>query len=116
MKTNKCYLSPDLEQAFGQEFYRVNNDANGNPRYVTHYLAFGDDYATAKKIANSLGFSVYRARWFGGGFVGTSYNLENTVEQIIDKKMRARFTRSFKIQAVEKALSRTDVTSSKALG
>jgi hypothetical protein len=86
MKAYKCYLSPDIEQAFGQEFYSVDSDVNGHPRYVTHYLAFGDDYATAKKVANSLGFSVYRARWFGGGFVGTSFNLENTVEQIIDKR------------------------------
>ncbi len=24
-----------------------------------------------KKRANDLGFSVYRANWYGGGFVGT---------------------------------------------
>ena len=33
--------------------------------------------------ANSLGFSVYRGRDFGGGFVGQSYNVENTAENII---------------------------------
>lgn len=86
MITNKCYISPILEQKFGFNVYRVDNDINGNPRYVIHFLAFANNYNKAKKIANGLGFSVYRARWFGGGFVGQSYNLENTIEQIIDAR------------------------------
>ena len=86
MITNKCYISPRLEQEFGFSVYRVGNDINGNPRYVIHFLAFSDDYDKAKKIANGLGFSAYRAKWFGGGFVGQSYNLENTIEQIIDAR------------------------------
>lgn len=52
----------------GIGFCRVNNDINGNPRYVVHFLAFITDeemrndnlsqnqlYAIAKKRANDLG-------------------------------------------------------------
>ena len=93
MNNAKCYISPNLEQAFGNSFYRVNNDVNGNPRYVTHYLAFLrddelglGDYEIAKKRANKLGFKVYRGKDFGGGFVCQSYNLENDVERIIESR------------------------------
>lgn len=70
-------------------------DINGNPRYVVHFLAFTTDeemrndnlsrsklYAIAKKRANDLGFSVYRANWYGGGFVGQSYSLLDTANKI----------------------------------
>ena len=93
MNNEKCYISPNLEQAFGNSFYRVNNDVNGNPRYVTHYLAFlredelgVGDYEIAKQRANKLGFKVYRGKDFGGGFVCQSYNLENDVERIIESR------------------------------
>lgn len=93
MNNAKCYISPNLEQAFGNSFYRVNNDVNGNPRYVTHYLAFlrddelgPGDYDIAKQRANKLGFKVYRGKDFGGGFVCQSYNLENDVERIIESR------------------------------
>lgn len=36
----------------------------------------------AKKRANALGFSVYRANWYGGGFVGLSYSLIDTANKI----------------------------------
>lgn len=86
MIKNKCYISPILEQEFGFSVYRVTEDMNGDPRYVIHFLAFANNYDKAKNIANGLGFSVYRAKWFGGGFVGQSYNLESTIEQIIDAR------------------------------
>jgi ABC-type transport system substrate-binding protein len=44
------------------------------------------DYDRAKKRANKLGFKVYRGKDFGGGFVTTSYNLENDVEASIDAR------------------------------
>jgi hypothetical protein len=102
MNNAKCYISPNLELAFGDSFHRVTNDVNGNPRYVTHFLAFlsdserfcqamqvNDKYKLAKKKANKLGFKVYRGRDFGGGFVTTSYNLENDIERIIDQREAA---------------------------
>ena len=79
----------------GIGFCRVNNDIFGNPRYVVHFLAFNTDeemrndnlsqsqlYAIAKKRANYLGFSVYRANWYCGGFVGQSYSLTDTANKI----------------------------------
>ena len=93
MNNQKCYISPNLAAQFNDEFYRVNNDSNGHPRYVTHYLAFlhddelgMGDYDIAKQRANKLGFKVYRGKDFGGGFVTTSYNLENDIESIIDAR------------------------------
>ena len=79
----KAHLDNRTRLLLGHNFYRVKHDVNGNPRYVIHWLAFGSDYDTAKQTANSLGFSVYRGRDFGGGFVGQSYNIENTAENII---------------------------------
>jgi len=84
MTMNKCHLDYKTADQLGYDFFRVNNDYNGNPRYVIHFLAFDSDYDTAKRLANSIGFSVYRGKNFGGGFVSQSYNLENTAEQIID--------------------------------
>lgn len=94
MFNSKCYISPNLESQFDDDFYRINNDINGNPRYLTHYLAFlnldelsgnvGKSYALAKKRAKKLGFKVYRGKDFGGGFVCQSYNLENDIERIME--------------------------------
>lgn len=80
---NKAHLDHKTASALGHDFYRVDSDVYGNPRYVIHFLAFADDYKTAHKLANSIGFHVYRGKQFGGGFVGQSYNLESTAEQII---------------------------------
>ena len=80
---NKAHLDYKTEQELGYDFFRVKNDVYGNPRYVIHWLAFGTDYDQAKKVANSLGFRVYKGKDFGGGFVAQSYSIENTAEQII---------------------------------
>lgn len=104
IKTNDGYIMTNKEiESYrnsykvvnGIGFCRVNNDINGNPRYVVHFLAFTTDeemrndnlsqsqlYAIAKKRANDLGFSVYRANWYGGGFVGQSYSLIDTANKI----------------------------------
>ena len=86
---NKCHLDHSTAEKLGYDFFRVNNDVNGNPRYVIHFLAFAGDYDTARRVANSIGFRVYRGRDFGGGFVGMSYNLENTAERIINVRQGA---------------------------
>ena len=86
---NKCHLDHNTAEKLGYDFFRVNNDVNGNPRYVIHFLAFDSDYDKAKVLANSIGFRVYRGRDFGGGFVSMSYNLENTAERIINVRQGA---------------------------
>lgn len=69
------------------EYHRVNSDIYGNPRYVVHYLAFlGDgerDYDLAHSRAKSLGGKKYRGKDFAGGFVFQSYNIEETLRQIV---------------------------------
>ena len=84
---NECHLDHKIAEQLQYEFYRVNNDSNGNPRYVIHWLAFGaDNYSEALNLAKSLGFNAYRGREFGGGFVTSSYNLENEAESIINAR------------------------------
>lgn len=65
------------------EYFRVNNDVNGNPRYVIHFLEIDDDYNTALNISRKIGGKKYRAKWFGGGIVIQSYNLETDLQHII---------------------------------
>lgn len=75
-------------KAIEDQMERVNSDVNGNPRYVLHYLAFDNDYATAKEIANSLGWSVYRAKSHGGCFVGQVYSKRFEASAIVKAKAR----------------------------
>ncbi len=52
---------------------RINNDINGNPRFVVHFLKFNEDYVTALNLAKLLGGKVYRGKQYGGCFVFQSY-------------------------------------------
>jgi hypothetical protein len=65
-----------------REFYRANNDVNGNPRYILHWLAFASTYSEAYTIARAAGFKEYRGKDFGGGFITQSYSLQETVNFI----------------------------------
>ena len=65
------------------DVYRVNNCRNGNPRYVIHYLELGDTYETALAKARGLGGKAYRAKWFGGGIVFSSYALEKELRALM---------------------------------
>lgn len=71
------------------DFMRVNNDVNGNPRYVCHFLSLdihGPDkgigfdlssrYAMACKLANKAGGRKFHNKQFGGGIVFQSYNVD----------------------------------------
>jgi hypothetical protein len=72
------------------QFKRINNDINGNPRFVFHFLAFlGNEtvsilerYQIALKKSRNLGGKAYRGKDFGGGIVLQSYNIEDTIERI----------------------------------
>ena len=72
-----------------EEFTRVKNDVNGNPRYVCHFLSLdihGPDkgigfslserYAMACKLANRAGGRKFHNKQYGGGIVFQSYSLE----------------------------------------
>lgn len=85
------------------EFKRINNDVNGNPRYVVHFFALLTDkeqqeirekaksfevitdmYNYAAIKANKIGGKKYRGKDFGGGIVFQSYNIKDT-ERAINK-------------------------------
>ena len=91
------------------EFKRVNNDINGNPRDVCHFLPLINDqdeekakelsdvvrpyqmsvshlYDIAVSKAHKIGGKKYRGKDFGGGIVFQSYNIEETEEAIIKAK------------------------------
>jgi hypothetical protein len=63
----------------GQEipYYRIDNDVNGNPRYVIHFLDLGVEL---KDYGNIRGLTKYRAKWFGGGYVIQSYSLHDELK------------------------------------
>ena len=66
------------------EYWRINNDTNGNPRYVVHYLSIAPTYDAAVEKARKIGGKKYNAKWFGGGIVFQSYNVDQYLTQIID--------------------------------
>ena len=83
------------------DWTRVNNDTNGNPRYVVHFLSLLSDYEKGDKfenyldrISNMYAFALNRARklggkkfhnkQYGGGIAFQSYYIEDTEQGIID--------------------------------
>jgi hypothetical protein len=95
------------------EFTRVNNDVNGNPRYVCHFMnmlnanergytyegeqfnpdkpilnniTISEKYDIAVKKDNKIGGRKYHNKKYGGGIVFQSYNIEDTEKDIIEIK------------------------------
>lgn len=79
------------------DFTRVNNDTNGNPRFVLHFLSLtkpedlagymGLDsisrkYDLALKRAKNEGGRKFHNKQFGGGIVFTSYNLRELSDRL----------------------------------
>jgi hypothetical protein len=71
---------------------RINNDVNGNPRFVVHFLYLlneGEDqgldvlqsFDLAVKKARKVGGKIYRGKDFGGGIVFQSYNIIETINK-----------------------------------
>lgn len=80
---------------------RINNDGNGNPRHVIHFLTllnaderetyhkeggFIGSYNHAIKRARSIGGGKFHNKHYGGGIVFQSYNLDKTERDIIQAK------------------------------
>ena len=59
-------------------FKRLDNDVNGNPRfYIPVFLLELTD-----KERKAKGFTKYRGKQFGPGFVIQSYNLSHDLKQL----------------------------------
>lgn len=80
------------------DFTRINNDTNGNPRYVCHFNDLLTDaerqdysgdwinrrYNTAIKRANKIGGKKFHNKQYGGGIVFQSYNIKATENRIFE--------------------------------
>lgn len=62
--------------------HKIDPDANGNPRYVVHFPALGIELKDYGKVP---GLTKYRAKWYGGGYVFQSYNLEQDLKWALEK-------------------------------
>ena len=80
-----------------EDFTRVKNDGNGNPRYVCHFLSLNtqaeknavpwvdvsEKYNLALARARRLGGRKFHNKQYGGGIVfGCVFNLRELCEQI----------------------------------
>lgn len=79
------------------DWTRINNDVNGNPRYVVHFLScepkawrqndLDNRYAAVCKLMNRIGGRKFHNKQYGGGIVFQSYSLEET-EMHINRILR----------------------------
>lgn len=85
--TNKNYVYKKTHTIQNKEIevFRIKNDSNGNPRYVVHYRDLDIGLWDYDKINIMYGFNKYRAKWFGGGVVFQSYNIEDTLHYALNK-------------------------------
>jgi hypothetical protein len=70
-----------------EDFKRINNDVNGNPRYVFHFLKLADNYEQALKLAKKIGGRKFHNKQYGGGIAVQSYNLEYEIKIINEIKV-----------------------------
>lgn len=67
------------------DFTRINNDVNGNPRYVFHFLHLADNYSEALRKAKKIGGRKFHNKQYGGGIAIQSYNLDYEIKLINDE-------------------------------
>jgi 5-formaminoimidazole-4-carboxamide-1-beta-D-ribofuranosyl 5'-monophosphate synthetase len=85
------------------DFTRINNDVNGNPRYVCHFLNFISDkdeftsiderYELALSRARKLGGRKFHNKQYGGGIVFQSYNiirLSNSIHELVENMTKTK--------------------------
>jgi hypothetical protein len=64
------------------DFTRINNDVNGNPRYVFHFLELANNYNEALFLAKKIGGKKFHNKQYGGGIAIQSYNLQDDCNRI----------------------------------
>ena len=87
-----------------ENFTRINNDVNGNPRYVTHFnnlltdyekyqanLTIDKKYDLAVNKAKAIGGKRFNNKLFGGGIVfGSVFNLDDLISKIENLEITIR--------------------------
>lgn len=87
MIKSKYYVS-EKELTFNNHTFtatRVNNDQNGNVRYVIH----GNDLHAIFGQTIPYQFKQYRGKWYSGGYIIQSFNLIhdfNLIEQRLQQR------------------------------
>jgi hypothetical protein len=66
-------------------FTRINNDVNGNPRYVVHFLQLADTYERALYLSRKLGGRKFHNKQYGGGIAFQSYNIKKLINERLTK-------------------------------
>lgn len=76
-----------------QNFIRLSNDVNGNPRYYIGYYELAGlvraTTAEVEAVAIKAGFRKYRGKKYGTGYVVVSYNLNNSLDYLEAQLERA---------------------------
>ena len=69
------------------ELHRINNDVNGNPRFVIHWVDVpgAANYQDAVYRMKKISAKKYRAKWYGGGIVFTSYSPEAELNKLFKR-------------------------------
>ena len=93
-KKSIAYLSAGLDIS-PDDFTRINNNTNGNPRYVIHFLnilspaerwntplSIDQKYALALKKAKAAGGKKYHNKAYGGGIAFESYNIQDLINKL----------------------------------
>lgn len=84
-----------IEAVKNIEFTRVNNNVNGNPRWVCHWLNFipekelytvDSTYQRALNIAKKLGGRKFHNKQYGGGIVFECFNTDELSKRIVNLK------------------------------
>lgn len=70
------------------DFTQINNDTNGNPRYVLHFITLADDYSTALKMAKKVGGKRFHNKQYGGGIVFSTYDIDRLIDRINNLKTK----------------------------
>jgi len=71
--------------------WQIDNDINGNERYVVHFCTMDvslNDYMSRMgkdRKATKAGLKVYRAKWFGGGYVFQANDLEGKLNAMYNE-------------------------------
>ena len=98
-KSNSVIVAPQLNDKMKltkENFTRINNDPNGNPRYVTSFLNLLSDYEKyslglsidgkynlALRKSKPLGGKKFSNKQYGGGIVfGSVFNLDDLVAKV----------------------------------
>ena len=63
--------------------HRTTNDVNGNPRYIVSWLTLGLDSYEHTPETRRNGMRKYSGKAYGGGFVFSTYNLQDTLSNFI---------------------------------